>query len=87
MKKLLLCTTFFVLAAAVCTGICSKDLKTNFDLLIAHVEGISRGEGGPNLTCYCALMSDQNCAVNNNGSSVCAGGTNAHCWEYNQNCN
>jgi hypothetical protein len=56
-------------------------------LLIAHVEGISQGEGGPNLTCYCALMSDQNCAVNNNGSSVCAGGQNAHCWEYNQNCN
>ena len=41
----------------------------------------------PNLTCYCALMSDQSCAVNNNGSSVCAGGENVKCWEYNRNCN
>ena len=58
------------------------------DSMLADVEALANGEeGGANLTCYCALMSDQNCAVNNNGSSVCAGGENIKCWEYNRNCN
>lgn len=54
---------------------------------LANLEGDDPGMGAPYLKCYCALMSDNSCAVNNNGSSVCAGGYNVKCWDYDRNCN
>lgn len=54
---------------------------------ISDIEALARGESEEYLKCYCALLTDSNCAVNNNGSSVCAGGNNVKCWEYNRNCN
>lgn len=54
---------------------------------LANLEGDDSGMGAPYLKCYCALMSDNSCAVNNNGSSVCAGGYNVKCWDYDRNCN
>lgn len=58
-------------------------------LVLSSVEALTADEGGGGdiLYCYCALMSDSNCAVNNNGSSKCASGVNVKCWEYNNNCN
>ncbi len=66
--------------------------KTNSDvnaaLFLSDVEALTAHEsGGDILYCYCALMSDANCATNNNGSSKCASGVNVKCWEYNNNCN
>jgi hypothetical protein len=55
-------------------------------LLIAHIEGISQGEGGANTACHCPLISDGPCAVNNYGPTTCGGGPSGNCWEYNQNC-
>lgn len=37
------------------------------------------GDIGVIIRCYCALLSDHSCAVNNNGSSVCASGVNVTC--------
>jgi hypothetical protein len=44
------------------------------------------GGSGVDITCKCSKIQDQNCATNNWGS-ICAGGDNAKCWEYNLNCN
>lgn len=77
----------FLLAVAVGLNVYSKKAEY-FDLDLAGIEAIADSEpSGTYLTCYCALTSDQNCAVNNMGSSVCAGGNNVHCWDYNRNCN
>lgn len=54
----------------------------------SNIEALANGgESTGYIRCYCALMSDNNCAVNNNGSSVCASGDNVKCWEYDGNCN
>lgn len=62
---------------------------SNDDLLLSEVEALAeQGESGADiLYCYCALMSDSNCAVNNHGSSKCTSGANVKCCEYNNNCN
>lgn len=58
------------------------------EILLDDIEALTQeGGSGETLNCYCALMSDQSCAVNNNGSSKCATGPNVKCWEYNNNCN
>ena len=78
-----------LLLFAVCFSVYSfsKGEKTFFEFNMNSVEAMADDETGAYLTCYCAWWSDNNCAVNNNGSSVCAGGYNAHCWDYNRNCN
>jgi hypothetical protein len=74
--------------AAVNVNLNSQSDNLLSDISLANVEALAQeGGGGAYLTCYCALMSDANCAVNNNGSSVCAGGENIQCWNYNRNCN
>jgi hypothetical protein len=59
------------------------------DMTLENVEALAQNEdpGQVILKCYCALMSDASCAVNNNRSSVCASGVNVKCREYNNNCN
>lgn len=59
------------------------------EVLLDDIEALAEQESGSteNLNCYCVLLSDQSCAVNNNGSSKCATGPNVKCWEYNNNCN
>lgn len=58
------------------------------EILLEDVEALTKESGsGEIINCYCALMSDQSCAVNNNGSSKCVSGVKAKCWEYNNNCN
>ena len=68
-----------------------SDSSKNWDtsLFLSDVEALTAGEsgGGDILYCFCALMSDNSCAVNNNGSSKCASGVNVQCWKYNNNCN
>ncbi len=62
--------------------------RVDGSLFLSDVEALTAGEsGGDILYCYCALMSDSNCAVNNNGASKCASGVNVRCWEFNNNCN
>jgi hypothetical protein len=94
MKKIILggiAAVVIAVLAAVNVKLNSQSENLLSDLALANVEALASGEtsggGGAYLTCYCSLMSDQNCAVNNNGSSVCAGGENIRCWEYNRNCN
>lgn len=65
-----------------------QDQTIQFEFGMDAIEALASGEDeGDHLTCYCALMSDNNCAVNNNGSSKCASGNNVRCWEYDRNCN
>ncbi len=86
----------FAVAAMFCAaafaGYTAYDQATMTDaerMLMANLEALTSGDegGGAYIKCYCALMSDANCAVNNNGSSVCAGGENIECWNYDRNCN
>ncbi|GAA6368984.1 MAG: hypothetical protein IJ340_10240 [Odoribacter sp.] len=87
-RTVLLATMFMSLMCMYYTFTKTTD-HVNGALLLSGVEALTAGEtgGGDILYCYCALMSDASCAVNNNGSSKCASGVNVKCWEYNNNCN
>ena len=87
-RTVLLATMFMSLMCMYYTFTKTTD-HVNGALLLSGVEALTAGEtgGGDILYCYCALMSDASCAVNNNGSSTCASGVNVKCWEYNNNCN
>ncbi len=76
-----------------CVALWTKQQPANV-LFQNEIEALTReigdgtiGDGTVILRCYCALLSDHSCAVNNNGSSVCASGVNVTCWSYNNNCN
>lgn len=88
-------TNLFIIIAVVLLGIASattilavKEFKNAIDT--DSVEALAAGNDdetfGPNLTCHCSRLKTGNCAVNNWGS-VCAGGRNIHCDEWNTNCN
>ncbi|MDE6450988.1 MAG: hypothetical protein K2L23_01615 [Odoribacter sp.] len=86
-RTVLLATMFMSLMCMYYTFIKTTD-HIDSALLLSGVEALTEGEvGGDILYCYCALTSDANCAVNNNGFSKCASGVNVKCWEYNNNCN
>ena len=85
----------FILAAAVLFCIASattvlaiKEFKdaVGTDSIEALAAGKDDETFGPNITCHCSRLKTGNCAVNNWGS-VCAGGINIHCDEWNTNCN
>ena len=60
---------------------------TNIDsFLLENVEALANRESDTYVTCRCALWANDNCASNNNGPNTCAGGINAHCWDYDRNC-
>lgn len=92
MKKKIL--AYSLLAVAITINVfttTSRNIIQSLDSIVvealANSEIDDPGMGGAYLKCYCALMSDNSCAVNNNGSSVCAGGYNVKCWDYDRNCN
>ena len=87
LRKIIAISLF--VCAIVANVLAERNEETFLGVNLSLVDSFASTERAlvPVLTCYCALMSDQSCAVNNNGSSVCAGGENAKCWEYNRNCN
>lgn len=89
-NKFFICIAVLSVMFAISVNICSDSKnKAITDIILNSLEALADDESssGEHITCYCALASDANCAVNNNGSSKCAGGTNIKCWEYNRNCN
>lgn len=79
-----------IVSMALYFGFTSQNNVNKQELLLNEIEALTNNDNGAAaayITCYCALMSDSNCAVNNNGSNVCAGGPNIKCWDYNRNCN
>ena len=87
MKRIIAVSLF--ICAIVANLSVDKNENSILEFCLTTIESLAGTERAvvPTLTCYCALMSDQSCAVNNNGSSVCAGGENVKCWEYDRNCN
>lgn len=87
-KRFILLGVMLASFIGMCYTFSDSDNEFNDALFLSGVEALTAGEsGGVILYCYCAWMSDHNCAVNNNGSSVCASGVNVECWKYNNNCN
>jgi hypothetical protein len=89
MKKYFLCgIALLAIAATTVFNVNLNSQNKNLSVgALANIEALASEEDGTSLSCYCALMSDSSCAVNNNGSSLCASGVNVKCWEYNRNCN
>ena len=58
------------------------------DYYLSDVEAMADNESGGStvyVTCRCSDVTDQSCAANNK-SSICAGGENVNCSQYNTNC-
>lgn len=86
MKKLLILYIIIFATAITINVCCSKRANKSYNELF--VEALADGEKSTvEVSCYCALLSSQNCAVNNHSSYLCAGGPGVMCAEYDTNCN
>jgi hypothetical protein len=84
-KKILFCT-LIVASAIVVNLLSSNKEKKSYNEIFT--EALADGEPSTiDLTCYCALLTDSSCAVNNHSFYACAGGVNVMCANYNSNCN
>lgn len=85
--KKVACRLLFAAAMVGAITVAFQTKSVNY-VVNSEIEALTCEEPGQTITCYCAVLEDESCAVNNHTKYVCASGKNTvKCWEYGRNCN
>ena len=87
MKKFIIIAALAVINATTVTFVVgAKKASASLGMIFTDsVEALASSEGGAMVTCRCGAVYGKGCRASNHGST-CAGGENAHCWDYDGNC-
>ena len=84
--KKVACRLLFAAAMVGAITVAFQTKSVNY-VVNSEIEALTSEEPGETITCYCALLTDESCAVNNHSKYVCASSkNNVKCWEYDGNC-
>lgn len=84
--KKVACRLLFAAAMVGAITVAFQTKSVNY-VVNSEIEALTCEEPGETITCYCALLTDESCAVNNHSKYVCASSkNNVKCWEYDGNC-
>lgn len=87
MKKFIIIAALAVIAATTVTFVVgTKKAGAGLEMIFTEsVEALASSEGGAVVTCRCGSFLGRGSKASN-GGDTCAGGENAHCWDYDGNC-
>lgn len=84
-KYIIMASVAAVIAVMSFVMVVSVIRNNHLQMFFSSTEALSAGEEGAEVTCRCNAFLGHTCKADHNGS-VCAGGINQRCWDYDGNC-